>query len=191
MSSEIRVNTIAHSGGTSALTIANNGSITPSVTSQSAQSFRLSQNITGSNNVYVGNYTAKCMCSGSNNIALGHLTMQCVSSGSCNIALGKHAGCAITTGSNNVLMGFNAGPKITTGNGNTFLGGGAGKYTDSSNYSVFIGCTAGHNAEGDHVIAVGFYAGHGGGTTVQAWGTRKDCKGNKGIIQRSEVQDYR
>ena len=51
MSSEIRVNTIAHSGGTSALTIANNGSITPSVTSQSAQSFRLSQNITGSNNL--------------------------------------------------------------------------------------------------------------------------------------------
>ena len=164
--------------GSTSLTGSNNVAIGPE--------YALYAVTTGLENIAIGQRTGMCVTSGcynislgcmagsgdagsnygtgNDNVSIGNKAGSQLSSGANNIALGKHAGCAITTGSSNVLMGFNAGPKITTGNGNTFIGGGAGKYTDSSSYSVFIGCTAGHNSEGDHVIAIGYYAGHGGGT---------------------------
>jgi hypothetical protein len=60
-------------------------------------------------------------------------------------------------------MGFDAGKCLLTSD-NTFIGNGAGKYTPSGTNSTYIGAKAGHNACGDKVVAIGYYAGHGGGS---------------------------
>lgn len=127
-------------------------------------------NVSGVNNVAVGNKALKNNTSGGFNTATGSSTMEHTTTGSFNVAIGTSAlrnqttgsynsaigeGSlpALTTGNNNVALGNTAGYTLVTGSNNTFLGQGAGVQTQGSG-NVFVGNSAGRNEVGSNKLYI-------------------------------------
>jgi hypothetical protein len=82
----------------------------------------LYNNLTGIQNVAVGNIALLANTFGNNNVALGYNTLVANTTGVQNIAVGASSLSANTIGFYNVAVGHSAGSNITTGTNNVVLG---------------------------------------------------------------------
>jgi hypothetical protein len=105
---------------------------------------------------------------GSNNVFLGNYSGQSITSGSFNALVGFQSGRSLSTGNYNVFVGSEAGYFNQDGQYNTFLGyqagynniGGAGIW--EGEFNTFLGYQAGYNSTSGHRnIAIGYRAGYG------------------------------
>ena len=105
-----------------------------------------SQNLTtGSRNVVMGNYAAYYTTTGAYNVALGDQAMhgQSGAMSQYNVCVGERSGYALTTGGNrNVLIGSQAGKTINSGYDNVVIGERAGESITSGNNLTVIGHSA-------------------------------------------------
>jgi hypothetical protein len=115
--------------------------------------------LTGTDNIFVGNYAGTGITTGSYNSAFGPSALIANSSGGENVAFGQNAGSSNQTGRNNTFIGVNAGSNqgLADANDNVFLGNRAGANLTGNFYqrNAFIGYDAGAG-EGNMVGAAFF-----------------------------------
>ena len=119
-------------------------------------------NLTGSQNVYIGDQAGGASTASSANVMIGKCTgVSAVVTGSDNIFLGTDAGkCASGSGTCNTFIGRNAGLSNSSGSLNNFIGKEAGCANTIGGSNVFLGHRAGNcNTEGDLNVFIGSYAG--------------------------------
>ena len=134
-------------------------------------------NITGTQNILLGNNSAFNGSSCNYNIMIGDQCGYYNTSGGNNLFIGNNAGRSNTTGSynlfigndsgrnntapNNMFMGHNAGYTNSSGSGNFFSGTDAGAYNTTGANNVFVGQQTGvYNTTGDNNTFVGRWAGN-------------------------------
>jgi hypothetical protein len=127
-------------------------------------------NISGSNNLFIGNQAGESNTTGHDNVYLGYYAGNAGSDGSFNILLGPYAGgTSATPGSYNTILGYKAGTNNTS-NYNTIIGYMAGDVNDNGYDNTFLGANAGgSNISGAYNTLVGFNS--GGSMTIGDYNT--------------------
>ena len=98
-----------------------------------------SANITGSQNILLGNNMFMSATTANGNIAMGYNTMRSVTTGSKNVSLGVYSLFNTTTGTGNIALGQYALYSKTTGNYNLAIGDNAGRFlggTSTAGYTI-------------------------------------------------------
>ena len=103
-------------------------------------------NLTGANNVSVGQDALRAGTVAWGNTAVGYRAAYTTTTGQSNVAIADSALYANTTGSNNVALGYRAGLTNTTGATNTFIGATADASAAALSNSAAIGFGATVNA---------------------------------------------
>ncbi len=116
-------------------------------------------NTTGSANVAIGNDAMWSNTSGGSNIAIGDLALRDNTSGGANTAVGRSAMIENTTGSNNVALGIDALHDNETGNDNTALGETSLAHNISGSGNTAVGQQALEMTISDNNTAIGQSAG--------------------------------
>jgi hypothetical protein len=118
-----------------------------------------SSDLTGSNNVALGNGALDAATTGGRNIAIGQDAMGLgvvTNATGENIAIGYQAGYDLTSGTSNTMVGGSAGANITTGTLNVFFGSGAGLFLTTGTKNIAVGNSALQNATtGEQNVAIG------------------------------------
>jgi hypothetical protein len=123
--------------------------------------------IGGTNNIFIGDYSAYYITSGGNNVILGNLSGFYFTTGFDNLFAGSRSGYSNTSGGENVFLGSSAGYSSNIGNQNVFIGIRAGYNAQSGSGNTFIGSGSGYSlATGDGNIFIG--KGSGGNLTAQS-----------------------
>jgi len=148
---------VGDSGGTTAMTILNNGNVgigdsTPSAlfTVGNGDLFQVDSTgriIFSTTNVRIGMSSLQNNTTGTNNIAVGDSALYSNTTGYDNTALGSNALSYLDSGSNNTAVGYFAlgsDDQSTSGNRNSALGQGAGAYAIGDD-NIFIGVNAGNS----------------------------------------------
>ena len=125
----------------------------------------------GEKNTAVGYYALRNFTTGQYNVALGYYAGKSITSGAQNSIMGYLAGEDLTTGGNNVIIGTETMKNATDASNNTVIGTGAMEHNVTSNDNVVIGYSAGGGIgrdgtdtdSGHRTVAIGAYAGAGGG----------------------------
>jgi hypothetical protein len=96
--------------------------------------------VTGTYNVYVGDYIAPSSVSGYRNTGVGGGgVLTNLTSGGGNVVVGYQSGTAITTGSDNTIIGNQTGNNLTTGSNNICIGISALPTSGTVNNTATIG----------------------------------------------------
>jgi len=114
----------------------------------------LAKNITGKNNIAVGNY-ALSQTTNSDNIAVGYNSLIVNTTGSYNIAVGSNALLNNSDGLNNNALGTNSGASNDGGNNNTFIGTNSGYSNRNGDNNTFVGYNTDVSGNHSHSTAIG------------------------------------
>ncbi|UUC45931.1 hypothetical protein [Flavobacterium cerinum] len=98
----------------------------------------------------------------SDNTFIGHSAGKTNTSGKQNVFIGNHSGIDNITGTNNLFIGYGSGSNNTTGNQNTYIGSLAGAFAPGTT-NTFIGYNTGRENQGNNNTFIG--AGAGAETT--------------------------
>ena len=122
--------------------------------------------VSGSNNIAMGNFTGRRIATGNGNIFLGSGAGRYVLGGHCNIAIGQGASYCLSGGCCNIAIGSNAGSKQTSSTENISIGSAAGSQNCTGSGNVAVGHSAGYGVRGSNNISIGATAGPGDALTT-------------------------
>ena len=160
-------------GGASAL----NDLSDVSTTSNSAYFINIPANVTGGNNLIMGDYAGNAMTSAASNVVLGRSAMQSNTTGGINtvmgysalsnatnqvsnaVAIGAYAGQYNGNAYAGVMVGASAARNADSTYATVVIGQNAGRYSDST-YGTFIGSRSGYNGGGSYSIRIGYNSGY-------------------------------
>jgi hypothetical protein len=112
-------------------------------------------NVSGSDNIAIGQGALKNNCGGCQNVMIGSYAGY-GSKGSCNIGIGQAALCANGTGGSNIAIGYGALQNSAGTYGNTAIGQIAGRTNTTGCNNTFLGfCALGLTATSCNTITLG------------------------------------
>ena len=114
----------------------------------------LAKNITGKNNIALGNY-ALSQTTSNDNVAVGYNSLIANTDGSSNIGIGSNALLNSSRGSNNTALGTNSGSSNDAGTNNTFIGNNAGYSNRYGDNNTFLGYNTDISGNHSHSTAIG------------------------------------
>ena len=174
-------------GGVEALS-----NVAGSTTGNTAFGYQAGKDITGNNNVGIGNCALRCnvgaTSTGNSNVAIGLQAMYGLT-GNNNVGVGEGALASNHTGANNIGIGLSAGRSLV-GDNNILMGQFAGDHFISggsmgdSSYTIGLGAQAAGHLQGDHNIGLGRYAisdVSGNYNIAMGWKACQDLSGNHNI----------
>lgn len=127
----------------------------------------------GSDNVFIGNYSGVTNYSGQNNVFMGFESGYNNYDGDYNVFIGYTAGNQNTSGNRNVFIGYEAGVGNGSGSSNTFVGEASGSANTGGIGNSLYGRNAGFsNSTGDYNTIVGYES-----NTANQTGSYNSCFG--------------
>lgn len=110
-------------------------------------------NVSGTDNVAIGQQAQNALTSGAANVAIGGRTQAALTSGAANVALGDGAQSKVTTSNFNTALGAAAQTNMTTGAANTAVGGNAQLSLTTGSNNTAVGQRAQYGPAGQQVNA--------------------------------------